>query len=213
MRKWFSLVMVALTVIALAIAANTLVARAAKSSAPSVISERTDQFRREIHADEQSPAISFIDSPSPTCYRSSVGTCYLEWSYLSVSASPSQYIISMTVSINDRVLAYHAGFFQTSMYIYPRRYAQTWFQSRLRLARGKRCAGTGIFLQLCYPRSRDGRIEIGQLWHDNLSGRCRDGVFAFRDETLKPQPNALYLETRFLAIGRNLVFRSCYEST
>ena len=116
-RKWFSLVMVALIVIALAIAANTLVARAAKGSAPLVISEGTDQIRREIQADEQSPAISFIDSPSPTCYRASVGTCYLEWSYLSVSASPSQYIISMTVSINDRVRAYHAGFFQTSMYI------------------------------------------------------------------------------------------------
>jgi len=109
--------MVALTVIALAIAANTLVARAAKGSAPVVISEAADQIRREIEADVQSPAISFIDSPSPTCYRSSVGTCYLEWSYLSVSASPSQYIISMTVSINDRVRAYHSGFFQTSMYI------------------------------------------------------------------------------------------------
>jgi hypothetical protein len=116
-RKWFSLAMVALTVIVLAIAANTLIARAAKGSAPIVIAEGTDQIRREVQADEQSPTLSFIDSPSPTCYRSSVGTCYLEWSYLSVSASASQYIISMTVSINDRVRAYHAGFFQTSMYI------------------------------------------------------------------------------------------------
>jgi hypothetical protein len=117
MRKWFSLVMVAVTVIALAIVANTLVARAAKGSAPVVISEGTAQIRREIQTDEQAPAISFIDSPSPTCYRASVGTCYLEWSYLSVTANSSQYIISMTVSINDRVRAYHAGFFQTSMYI------------------------------------------------------------------------------------------------
>ncbi len=116
-RKWFSLAMVALTVIALAIAANTLVARAAKGAAPHVNSEGTAQMRPEIQADEQSPTLSFIESPGATCYRSSVGTCYLAWSYLSVSASPSQYIISMTVSINDRVRAYHAGFFQTAMYI------------------------------------------------------------------------------------------------
>lgn len=116
-RKWLNLAVVALTVLMLAIAANTLGARAAKGSAPIVISEGTAQVRREILADEQSPAISFIDSPGATCYRSSVGTCHLTWSYLSVSASPSQYVISMTVSINDRVRAYHSGFFQTSMYI------------------------------------------------------------------------------------------------
>ena len=34
-----------------------------------------------------------------------------------VSASTSQYIISMTVSIDGQLRAYHAGFFQTSMYI------------------------------------------------------------------------------------------------
>jgi hypothetical protein len=61
--------------------------------------------------------ISFIDSPAATCYRASAGTCYIEWSYFSVSASASQYVISMTVSIDDRVRAYHSGFFQTSMYI------------------------------------------------------------------------------------------------
>ena len=116
-RKWLSLAMAALAVIALAMAANALVARAATGSSPIVISEGTDQIRREIQADGESPNISFIDSPGPTCYRASVGTCYLEWSYLSVSASTSQYIISMTTSINGRIRAYHAGFFQTTMYI------------------------------------------------------------------------------------------------
>ena len=116
-RKWLSLAMAALAVIALAVAANTLVARAAQGSAPSVVTEGTDQARREIQAEGESPDLSFIDSPGPTCYRSGVGTCYLQWNYLYVSASPSQYIISMTVSINQRVRAYHAGFFQTSMYI------------------------------------------------------------------------------------------------
>jgi hypothetical protein len=44
-------------------------------------------------------------------------TCYIEWSYLYVTASTSQYIISMTVSIDNRLVAYHSGFFQTYMYI------------------------------------------------------------------------------------------------
>jgi hypothetical protein len=116
-RKWLSLAMGALVVIALAMAANALVARAAQGSVPTVFSEGTDQIRREVQSDGESPNISFIDNPAPTCYRASVETCYLQWSYLSVSASTSQYIISMTVSIDGRMRAYHAGFFQTSMYI------------------------------------------------------------------------------------------------
>ncbi|HSD85640.1 MAG TPA: hypothetical protein VLG46_17390, partial [Anaerolineae bacterium] len=121
-RKWLSLVMSGLAVIALAIAtnvsmSNTLVARADQGSAPTVISEEADQNRREIQAAGEAPDISFIDSPGATCYRASVGVCYLQWSYLSVSASTSQYIISMTVSIDGRLRSYHSGFFQTSMYI------------------------------------------------------------------------------------------------
>ncbi len=117
LRKWLSLAMVALTVTALAVAANALVARAAKGLTPVVVVEETAEGRREIQAEIDAPTISFIDSPSPTCYRASVGTCYIGWSYLSVSASTSQYIISMTVSIDDRMRAYHTGFFQNSMYI------------------------------------------------------------------------------------------------
>jgi hypothetical protein len=109
--------MVALTVTALAVVVNVLAARAAKALTPIVVVEETAEARREIQSDIASPAISFIDSPSATCYRASVGTCYIGWSYLSVSASTSQYIISMTVSIDDRIRAYHSGFFQTSMYI------------------------------------------------------------------------------------------------
>ena len=77
--------------------------------------------RREIQSatEIEQPTISFIDSPSATCYQpdTSRNTCYIEWSYLYVSASASQYIISMTVSIDNRLVAYHSGFFQTSMYI------------------------------------------------------------------------------------------------
>jgi hypothetical protein len=103
-----------------ALAASVLVASAAGLFGP-VIAEEANGNRREIQADTaiEQPAISFIDSPSATCDRpdSSRDTCYIEWNYLYVSASSSQYIISMTVSIDNRLVAYHSGFFQTSMYI------------------------------------------------------------------------------------------------
>lgn len=65
------------------------------------------------------PSISFIDSPNAICYRPEEGTgaCYILWDYISVSATSPAYIISMTVEIDQRIRAYHAGFFQTSMYI------------------------------------------------------------------------------------------------
>ncbi len=65
----------------------------------------------------QSPTISSIDSPSPICYRPIAGTgaCYIQWSYLHVTAGSGAYVISMTVAIDDDVRAYSSGFFQTSM--------------------------------------------------------------------------------------------------
>lgn len=75
---------------------------------------------REAGADGiESPDISFIDSPDATCLRPVSGTnaCYIQWSYLYVTASPSQYVISMTVTIDDQLRSYHSGFFQTFMYI------------------------------------------------------------------------------------------------
>lgn len=74
---------------------------------------------REAGNGIDSPAISFIDSPSATCSRPAAGTgaCYIEWNYLSVTAASGSYVISMTVSIDDQMRAYHSGFFQTSMYI------------------------------------------------------------------------------------------------
>lgn len=69
--------------------------------------------------DGRTPAISFIDSPSPTCRvaRPNTGACYIGWSYLYVSAAPSASIISMTVTIDSRLRGYHNGFFQSAMYI------------------------------------------------------------------------------------------------
>ncbi len=67
----------------------------------------------------EAPDISFIDSPSATCYLpvSGTDTCYITWDYLYVTSGASQYIISMTLSIDNHRSAYISGFFQNSMYI------------------------------------------------------------------------------------------------
>jgi hypothetical protein len=93
-------------------------------SATVINSEIQGENRREIEGSNQTegveqPNISFIDSPSATCYQPNPGRdqCYLTWYYLSVSASPN-YMITMTLSLNDSGPAAHTqGFFQTSMYI------------------------------------------------------------------------------------------------
>lgn len=72
-----------------------------------------------ISDEGQSPAISFIDSPSPSCINPNPGSgvCYIRWPQISVSAGSSQYIISMTVSLDNHIQAYVSGFFQTTMNI------------------------------------------------------------------------------------------------
>ena len=74
---------------------------------------------REAGADKESPTITSIESPSATCYLPTAGTaaCYIQWDYLYVTAAPGAYVISMTVGINDRLRAYHSGFFQSAMFI------------------------------------------------------------------------------------------------
>jgi len=73
----------------------------------------------EAIAEPQQPAIGFIDSPSATCYIPDPGqdSCYVNWYYLSVDASPN-YMITMTATINNLgPVAHVQGFFQTSMYV------------------------------------------------------------------------------------------------
>lgn len=97
---------------------------------PIVLSRETQsESTREIIADEtvapevisapQQPTIGFIDSPSATCYIPDPGqdSCYINWYYLSVDASPN-YMITMTATINNiGPVAHVQGFFQTSMYV------------------------------------------------------------------------------------------------
>ena len=76
-------------------------------------------LRTADQVNPDSPDISFIDSPSATCSRPVQGTntCFIQWNYLNVNASTSQYIISMTVAIDGHLRAYYSGFFQNNMYI------------------------------------------------------------------------------------------------
>ena len=65
------------------------------------------------------PKISFIESPSATCYQPDPrqNNCFINWFYLSVDAAPN-YMITMTLTLNAiGVVAHTQGFFQTSMYV------------------------------------------------------------------------------------------------
>jgi hypothetical protein len=69
---------------------------------------------------QAAPASATISLESPTCRLPvpNTATCYIEWSYLyAVPVLSGQYMISMTVSIDDQPRAYVGGFFQTYMYI------------------------------------------------------------------------------------------------
>jgi hypothetical protein len=68
--------------------------------------------------DTSSPDISMIDSPTPACSlpRLHTGVCIMTWYYMFVNAAPD-YIITMTVSIDNQPRARYSGFFQTSMIV------------------------------------------------------------------------------------------------
>jgi len=101
------------------------VARGQEPLGPKVIDRETQgENTREIIAPEasaapQQPNIGFIDSPSATCYQPDPDqdSCYINWYYLSVDASPN-YMITMTAVLNNfGPVAHVQGFFQTSMYV------------------------------------------------------------------------------------------------
>jgi len=124
-RKWLAALVLVLAVAGVLGTGSVVVSgiRGAQAQTYPPAAE-ADLPRREVNGQDQTtngkaPNISFINSPSPTCILPEPGTavCYIEWSYLYVSASSGQNVISMTVSIDDHLRAYHAGFFQSAMYI------------------------------------------------------------------------------------------------
>ena len=123
-RSWCS--GLALSLAALAVPG---VARAVDPCDPPALSATAPTFEEHAGARRESesraraqgsnvPQISFIDSPTTTCYQPdpAADVCWINWYYLSVDASPN-YMICMEVTINEvGKVARYQGFFQTSMY-------------------------------------------------------------------------------------------------
>ena len=88
---------------------------ASEVAAAPTFSQAAQDGIREV----ESPDISFIQSDSATCSRANPGSgvCTIQWNNLYVTAASGSYIISMTVSIDNQLRAYHAGFFQSNIYI------------------------------------------------------------------------------------------------
>ena len=93
----------------------TGLAQPATSGTPA--GEGTELHGADQRRERAAVLISFIDSPTATCYHSAEANdiCHVNWEQLSVTASASQYIIRMTVEIDGRLRAVHHGFFQDSM--------------------------------------------------------------------------------------------------
>lgn len=75
--------------------------------------------RRERQEAPDAPTISFIDSPTPQCQiiDRERDLCSIRFYHLSVTASDPQFIISMSIQIDNRIRGFYSGFFQNSMYI------------------------------------------------------------------------------------------------
>ena len=82
--------------------------------------ENTREIQGPDSAAPNQPLISFIDSPTAGCVQPdpTKNACFINWYYMSVNAGTSNYMISMTVTLNDfGAVANYSGFFQNSMYV------------------------------------------------------------------------------------------------
>lgn len=117
---WRRILIILLALIGIGIAWQAVLQNGASAAVrTSLLQSPADPPLRERDGPSESPLISFIDSPSAECYRPVANTdaCYITWSYIYVTATSPQYIISSTVAIDGRLRAYVGGFFQSYMYI------------------------------------------------------------------------------------------------
>jgi hypothetical protein len=109
----------------LTIPVNEIAAQTSPIENPEISTEVQGEDMRQVEIpaeiSEPGPAspISFIDSPNVYCYQPNPdqNTCYINWGYVQVSSGASQYMLSLTILINGRLVARNHGFFQTFMYI------------------------------------------------------------------------------------------------
>ena len=66
----------------------------------------------------EAPFLTTPTDPTAVCMVKKIhsGVCVMNWEYLYASADPN-YIITMTVAIDDKTRARFDGFFQTTMYV------------------------------------------------------------------------------------------------
>jgi hypothetical protein len=90
---------------------------AAAPSAPNLGAGRSapTPTRLPVEPAVAAPNISFIDSPAAACQLARPTGCAITWSYISANAAPN-YMITMTVAIDNKLRGRFNGFFQTSMY-------------------------------------------------------------------------------------------------
>jgi hypothetical protein len=138
-------------------------------------SETQGENLREIKGglptdDPQAPLISFIDSPSPTCYQPNpvLDECYLSWYFMSVNAAPASYMITMTLTLNDfGPVAHTQGFFQSSMNI-----PYSMLGDGFKVACGPAGAGGNPTLGNAYQFTIRARDSNGQLSSNLGTVRC-----------------------------------------
>mgnify|MGYP000350859004 CR=1 FL=1 len=96
----------------------------ARAATQAVVTEEPNQRLRQEAPD--APTISFIDSPTPQCQivDREKDLCAIRFYYLQVYAADTQYIISMSVRIDNRIRGYFSGFFQDAMYVPGDMFAQ-----------------------------------------------------------------------------------------
>ena len=112
------LILVTLLVLLSGIVVRSHSERGARLAHPHVVEAAILAEEGVVGAAETS-ASSVIDAPAPTCYRpvEHTNVCYVEWASLAASTVSPNYMISMTVSIDELQRAYTGGFFQTAMYL------------------------------------------------------------------------------------------------
>jgi hypothetical protein len=90
-----------------------------RSAALAHLDAQTGGPHRQRDERPDAPTISFIDSQTPACIQLDYQRdfCEIQYNYLYVTAATSQYMISMSVRIDDRIRGYYSGFFQNYMYV------------------------------------------------------------------------------------------------
>jgi len=97
--------------------AAMLIGMAASAATWAASDAEPSSIQRQQPAEEASPRISVIQSPTPSCHYSSeiYDRCLINWEFHSVNAGAGASMLRLTIEIDGRLRAVHAGFFQSSM--------------------------------------------------------------------------------------------------